>query len=323
MTHHCFQGDNSRFRPPSVGFECSETMTDDNNEDEFDGLSVITFTCTLPDTDKKLSFACREPSCGVLINGEMAATKPETGAMDPNFFDAGYTLAGRTGFQVWPGSRLLVEALMWPYKGDCDRLQEWQERLMNTEKPLHVIELGAGVGMVGSCLANSGAHVVMTDLPTLVAHSIEPNLIRNSMGSNEKCPEWLQSISAVKIGHGWAAATSLDWTVPVEQQISTHMLSNIDVVVASDCVWLVSMLDALLDTVAGIFRHSPHAKLLMSFQRRDSAQGNASSMFTTVDRVLADIKDRGWTVDCLTWRQVVYNKNDGKEVFVFEIGLPA
>jgi hypothetical protein len=113
MTHHGFQGDDSRFRPPSIGFECSETIADDddNNEDEF-GLSVITFTCTLLNTDKKLSFACREPSCGVLINDEVAATKPETGAMDPNFFDSGYTLAGRTVFQVWSGSRLLVEALM-------------------------------------------------------------------------------------------------------------------------------------------------------------------------------------------------------------------
>eukprot|EP00957_Ditylum_brightwellii_P064268 4877192-Ditylum_brightwellii.AAC.1 len=35
-------------------------------------------------------------------------------AVDPNFFDTGYALAGHTGFQVWAGSQLCLETLTFP-----------------------------------------------------------------------------------------------------------------------------------------------------------------------------------------------------------------
>ena len=36
--------------------------------------------------------------------------------MDPNFFNVGYTAAGRTGFQIWVGSCVMMETLLpWSY----------------------------------------------------------------------------------------------------------------------------------------------------------------------------------------------------------------
>jgi len=119
---------------------------------------------------------------------------------------------------------------------------------------------------------------------------------------------------------GWEPVHSTDWTISVEQQIPTDIITPIDVLVASDCVWLVSMLDDILDTVAGIFQHSPNVKFLMSFQRPDSDEGDSSRMFTTVDCVLVNVMNRGWTIDCLAWQPVVYDKDDSIEVFFFEIG---
>ena len=189
-----------------------------------------------------LEFVCREPSCGALIldndnveddDSQENETDPnhrrnntsETSAVDllrkqeedeqeenygthvvdPNFFDAGYTMAGTTGFKVWTGSRLLIETLVaGPWFGspsslpetvvpqqppqnnshNCHRnlrrLHEIQQRLQQDKHPVRILELGAGVGLVGTYLAAAtGAEVLLTDLPTLVEHAIVPNLYRN------------------------------------------------------------------------------------------------------------------------------------------------
>jgi hypothetical protein len=404
-----YQGDPSRRYPSSVGFQCGEsrreTATDNHsdNDDDDDFGFWVTFHCTLPpgttlsNGRDTLEFRCREPSCGVLTSDEprttttitttIVASKQEQQqdddddekavAVDPFMFEKGYTLAGRTGFQVWPGSRLLVEILTWPIppplsSSSFSRCDYWQTRLRNGAR---VLELGAGVGVVGASLAATGAQVLLTDLSTLVTHSIRPNLAMNSSSSSFESsiqqqqhqlspplspPAWLNGTHAKPIGRGWAGATALDWTVPVNEQLpSPDLYNTIDIVVASDCVWLVSMLDALLSTVASIFSHHQHQQhvsqptwsspssdqekdtnlspssssathrhdngpaLLMSFQRRDTVEGDSSAVFTTVQRVLKDVTNRGWTMECLAWSLVHYNTEEDKEVFVFEIRPPS
>lgn len=302
--------DESLCRLPVSSFHCGERL--EQNEDQ--PSVMVVFVCNLPKT--YLEFACREPSCGALLPGE-TAVKQDVSHVDPNFFDAGYTLAGRTGFQVWTGTRFLLETLLWPNNThDVDRLQYWQESLSNK----NVLELGAGVGVVGISLASVGAHVLLTDLPTLVENAIEPNLIRNETTNAEtKCPEWLSSYSnAVSINDGWAATTPVDWNQPVEHQLTEKQKCPIDLIVASDCVFLVSMLNSLLDTVAEIFTSSPNASLLLSFQRRDAQDGDESESFTTVNRVMKNVQARKWCMECLAWRPVVVG-NDTSQVFVFEI----
>lgn len=339
-----FRGDRSQLRPQSKAFQCHERIVD--NKD--DGFVEVAFECTVApisteeynttstDTQHQhpstLTFHCREPSCGVLLQTESAAQKEEDGAVDCNFFDVGYTLAGKTGFQVWPGSRLLVEGLTFGAEnnGDCPALQKWQHAIRNTLSPLRILELGAGVGVVGASLAAAGAQVLLTDLPTLVTESLDPNLERNATttdydSSSDDGPDWFHPAACHPIGQGWVAATALDWSKPILEQLNDDQC-QVDVVVASDCVWLASMLDGLLNTVDSIFQQSrrPNTSLLMSFQRRDASQGDDSEMFTTVDRVLAALYVRQWNVDCLAWHPVVYKRENGvlddsKEVFLFDI----
>jgi predicted nicotinamide N-methyase len=193
-----------------------------------------------------------------------------------------------------------------------------------------VLELGSGVGVVGASLAAAGAHVLLTDLKTLVQHSTQPNLERNASTISATTsafppPAWLPS-NAVPIGNGWAASTAVDWTIPLGEQLedAERVMENVEVIIASDCVWLVNMMEPLFETVDSVFGRNPNAKLLLSFQRRDPAKDTTtststttSSMFTTVDHVLTTMMEqRKWSVHCLAWRPI--HQSDPKEVFLFE-----
>jgi predicted nicotinamide N-methyase len=339
----------------------------------------------------------------------------DTPNLDPFFFDDGYTLAGRTGFQVWAGSRLLLESLLYPvqcsqrvslntqspsmpYDEDPPRLQYWQQRMLRLQQtqshnrrtdtpgpPLKILELGSGVGLVGSSIAALGHEVVLTDLPTLIKHSVMPNIKLNGFKTNPRdktsfetsrqpcsspdlhlSPLWLSTITSgsennpkkeaktksfpIPIyagenrGFGWMKALPLDWTKPLQDQIvnARETMQDLDLIVASDCVWLKSMLDALLDTVSSIFDLSgPQTSFILSFQRRDKngmnnknideGQSSSSSLFTTVEGVLEAIVDRGWTWECLAWRYTMVEaeehekcENEGgdmlrREVYAVEV----
>ena len=225
--------------------------------------------------------------------------------------------------QVWTGSRLLIETLAWPNSNDCDRLKEIQQAICKGAK---VIELGAGVGVVGTYLSEIGAEVLITDLPTLVENAIDNNLARNAITQTDDktCPSWLAP-DGISIGKGWAASASLDWTYPLDEQLTIQQ-SSVDFIIASDVVFLSSMLNSLLKTVESIFQSSSGSSFILSFQRRDAKDGTESSLFTTVDGIIEAIKARGWSIDCLAWRPVTVSREaDGKvsdvetEVFVFEI----
>lgn len=237
-------------------------------------------------------------------------------------------------FQVWTGTRLMIETLAWPHSDDCKRLKEIQQLICNGAR---LIELGAGVGVVGTYLSAIGSQVLLTDLPTLVENAIDCNLARNekitALISNEnkdtpanKCPQWLAP-DGIQIGKGWASTASLDWAQPLNEQLTTEQSSTIDFVVASDVVFLVSMLHSLFNTVESIFASNNNPSFILSFQRRDAKEGEESSSFTTVKGVISAVEDRGWICECLAWRPVAVRKEESNgtvtdaesEVFVFEI----
>ena len=371
---------------PHPSFKCSERIHASNNDFDkellvdFDEEEIgrIKFSCTIPhnknsstqktdidhDDDDKVSvlhFRCRDQSVGFLNSNENSASSDDGDTknnldsvhevVDPNFFDSGYTLAGRTGFQIWAGSRVMMEGLI-PWwiddtsygddKNRCccqlvqnvsawDKLKYYQEFISNGAK---ILELGSGVGVVGTSLAAIGGQVLLTDLPTLVDYSLWPNLIINSSNGGNKtaitstddhAPSWLGKDALRIHNSGWASTTSMDWSKPLKSQLSQEQIDEIEIIISCDCVWLVSMLDGLLDSVSSVFE-STKAKdvsFLMSFQRRDTKDGSQSSTFTTVDRVLSSVEERGWKLDCLAWRPVTVRGEDNwkqeKDVFVFEI----
>lgn len=309
--------------PANVSFQCSESKS---------SKSSILFTCNLP-SSTRLEFVTRSPSCGALHENESSAHETEQQeedefCVDPNFFDEGYTMAGSTGFTIWTGTRLLIECLCWNNHHQSYRLAELQQQIMKAR----VLELGAGVGVVGTYIAGCGGNVLLTDLRTLVDNAIEDNLIRNESikqtNDHQDDPSWLGS-NPHRIEKGWAASTPLDWTIPIHDQLTPTQCKSIDIIIASDVVFLRSMLTSLLDTVASLFESNSHnnPSFILSFQRRDSKDGEESAAFTTVNGVIGEVRGRGWRMDCLAWRHVMVMKerDDGlvvreeSEVFVFEI----
>ena len=114
---------------------------------------------------------------------------------------------------------------------------------------------------------------------------------------------------------GWASIANIDWTEPLNEEVSS--ISSLDWIIASDCVWLVSMLDSLLNTVDSLFRLNPNARLILSFQRRDAGD---NTRFSSVSSIVSSVRKRDWSIDCLAWRHVRQEGEDEpKEVFVFEI----
>lgn len=163
----------------------------------------------------------------------------------------------------------------------------------------------------------------------MVENAIDNNLARNAITQTDgnTCPSWLAKADGIPIGKGWAASASLDWTCPLDDQLTIQQ-SSVDFIIASDVVFLSSMLNSLLQTVESIFQSSSNnPTFILSFQRRDAKDGTESSLFTTVDGIIEAIKARGWSIDCLAWRPVIVSReaSDGKvsdvetEVFVFEI----
>lgn len=325
-------------REPVKGFRCGERI---GAFDEELGYAPVIFQCnySLPfpsanelsssetsTTPRVLEFQSREPACGPLLPGEdtvkVDLNDQQDNFVDPNFFDAGYTLAGRTGFQIWTGTRLMIEALAWQCKEtDSIQLQDIQEKIRGS----NIVELGSGVGVVGTYLsAACYTNTLVTDLPTLVENSLVPNLGRNKACLQETtpAPAWLQGLSCdpirVHSKAGWISAATLDWQSPLHDQLSPTRLETIDFIIASDCVFLVSMLTSLLDTAASIWNASRNKpQLLLSFQRRDAKDGDRSQSFTTVQRVRSEAEARGWVVQCLAWN-LVWTKEEGKtEVYLF------
>ena len=377
--------DPALLRTPPPTLQCGEQWIepkhgepngqDDDSDSDFVGS--ILFWLQLSKDHQRLEFSCRRGSVGVLEEHEVEPRSSRQEELeeatyeqvDPQFFDPGYTLAGATGFQIWAGTRLLIEALLVPLTTDCPRLQEIQRDLHGTHQHSHqeqrptkrILELGAGIGVVGIALAAElvDAQVLLTDLPTLVDHATQWNLdanryrmIRATGAAEAASPspspppnDWFPTepvLMGYQNNNGWAATAPLDWRIPVQEQLPLSAYSNLDYIVASDCVWLVSMLDALLNTVASIFDASASSSsspptLLLSFQRRDTSEGDDSPNFTTVQRVIHSVTARGWRMECLAWRPVgrgmtppinesstTDDHDDGddpdeKEVFVFAI----
>lgn len=360
---------------PPVSFKCGErihSLHSQEDDEEEEQIGRVEFTCTIPDVSitssnqgqcedsdakdmdsrnkyqtKTIRCRCRDQSVGFLNSNESSTQddEEEEHMMDPNFFDTGYTLAGKTGFQIWAGSRVMMEILLpWSFNsssntdsrnsGDCEKklvdcadtndlIEYYQKRIMDGAS---ILELGAGVGVVGTALAAVGGQVLMTDLPSLVDYSMWPNIIDNAKEEDNPTNDasWLGG-ERKKIHHGWAVATPLDWTRPVHEQISQEQIESINIIISCDCVWLVSMLDGLMDSVSAVFQRSKANDIafLMSFQRRDTKEGSQSSTFTTVERVLSSVEERGWKLRCLAWRPVIVRGDNDfkqeKEVFVFEI----
>jgi hypothetical protein len=395
---------------------------DDDDEEEEEHVGPITFHITLPSTSlpslttssdddddntiplpyhhqrRRLEFNCRDRSCGVLLPTEPSVPAIALdGRTDPFFFEPGFSLEAMTGFQIWPGSRLVVEAFTCSSNSTNKNnivgvdsiapppliptttsipsiispssllttssilLKEYQETTINHNiiggKGMNILEVGAGCGAVGTCLAAAGGNVLITDLSILAEHGIWPNLRRNSNNNNSsnnnsddtsssssssshysECPSFLETAikytpasndnynnhDPVPIGKGWASAAVIDWFQPLSSQLSNETISNIDIIVACDCLFLKKLIDPLLNMISDIFdaatarNNNNDCKLLFTYERR-----NMMGLFISLEDLLDKIiNERVWLVECLSWRTLSVEDDGEHDLYLFQVTLP-
>lgn len=318
--HECFIPHPSCNTPTNPDIKCGEKWdpVDSLYDDDETHHGPITFHITLPTMHRKLKFNCRDKSAGVLLPSETALvlTSCEDVVNDPFFFEKGFYLEAKTGFQPWPGTRLMVEAFICMKN---ERMKYWQSRLINND--LTILEFGAGVGIVGTCLAAMGGKVMLTDLSVLVENGIQPNLKRNGTNACEVAESdhdfdfFLKSREYSHIEEGWAQAAVVDWRESITDQLPRSTTSAIDVIIACDCLFLRKLVDPLLSILSTLFRHSLKCpKFLFTFQRR-----NMKGVFISIDELLQQIEDRGWSAQCIAWRPVIVDGDGDQELYLFEV----
>jgi hypothetical protein len=162
-------------------------------------------------------------------------------AIDPYFFDDGYSVAGTTGFvRVWEGADIFSTKFL------------SQERKLYENK--NVVELGSGVGLCGLVCAFLGAaRVTLTDLPSVVEgiliHNIEQNKITGERPSEESCC-W------VRVGSSFARGVALNWEKPLSCEcltVSEKEEDSIDVIIAAECIWLADLIECFCETLNLLF----------------------------------------------------------------------
>jgi hypothetical protein len=325
MVHSQFIPDPLCNVPIDPELKCGEEWTAVCGTDECDDdhFSPITFHITFPTMhdNVRLNFNCRDKSSGVLLPSEPEALSKADDADndnmgDPFFFEKGFYLEAKTGFQPWPGTRLMIEAFTCM---KSERMKYWQTRLASND--LTILEVGAGVGIVGACLAAVGGKVLVTDLPVLVEHSIGPNLKRNEHRVNEGDARgkhldfFLESHEYSRIEDGWAQAVVLDWFRPISEQLPHKTSSAFDVIVACDCMWMRKLIDPLFSVISTLFQQSlKETSFLFTYQRR-----NMLGVFIGMEELLERIEQRGWGVECIAWRTIAVEGDGEQDLHLFEI----
>jgi predicted nicotinamide N-methyase len=166
--------------------------------------------------------------------------------------------ASDLGNAVWEGAVQLTRLL--------------ERRVRDGAMPLaqmRVLELGAGVGLVGLAAAVLGSpHVVLTDMRNIV-----PLLQHNA------------ALNAAACSGATVVCRDLDWT---DDPLPDLGGNGFDLIVAADCIYIHSPLAAL---VAVLERYSaPHTTILFTYEAHDPL---------SIERFLALAGARGFTIEYL------------------------
>ena len=141
------------------------------------------------------------------VRVQRRAVEEETEAtVESCLFDDEFGIEAFTGLTVWDATWCLVALL------------QAAPLAARVAAGARVLELGAGIGAVGLAAAARGAHVVLTDLPSVVAAMLQPNIALNAEAAAAAAPgaQWL---GVPLPGGGSAQAHVLDWSKPVTAQV--------------------------------------------------------------------------------------------------------
>ena len=144
-------------------------------------------------------------------------------------------------WRIWPSAHVLIDWLETNKDSWCS-------------KPIHCIEIGAGVGMVGIVAAGLGANkVTLTDLPEVL-----PALERSVASNHEE----LQN-------HLIVAPLSYSDDQDIENSLVSIASSSKLVVLASDVIYWESLFVPIAETLQKLFARKPDGVAYIGYGKRD------------------------------------------------------
>lgn len=168
----------------------------------------------------------------------------------------------------------------------------------------HLLELGSGTGLAGLFAAKGGAHILLTDVPSLTpllwrnirANSHEgPSVAAAHTSADRLQPLGFQGACSVGAAGGSAAACALDWTQGCAAQLAQHkqQLQQLHAVIACEVLWLQELVEPYCRTLAWLLAPPQRPRCFMSFTARGTEQ---SKTFASRSQVLACLARHGCAV---------------------------
>lgn len=118
-------------------------------------------------------------------------------------------------------------------------------------RPLNVLELGAGCGLLGLVIAQGGHHVVLTEHPDAMSN------LKQNVESNSK------SLAP----HATAVAAQLRWGVAEDIEAVKHISTKtFEIIVGTDIVYQAELVEPLLKTISAFA--NPKTTVWLCLQER-------------------------------------------------------
>jgi len=169
-------------------------------------------------------------------------------------------------------------------------------------QPLHILELGAGTGLVGASLSAllPYAKVTLTDLPDAqetLAQTVALNELRND-GLEDDDEDELPRFRNLP----------LEWTSDRSKMPAWVGESAWHIMVVTDCTYNPIYYNVLLDTMRYIAQHNPDVLILYASKRRHEAEVEFEEILTDEKSGLLVLK---------AWNEVVPGANGEDETIEY------